>query len=82
VYTSVVPPAPVVVVALILNLFLTAAMERYLLAELPSASDDVILVPKSLNPKADELKTIDEFKLYGKQYIWCKAFTKTPKNTK
>ena len=57
-------------------------MERYLSTELPSASDDVIFMPKSLNPKADELKTIEEFKLYGKQYIWYKALTKTLKNTK
>ena len=66
-YISVVPSAPVVIIiALILVFFLTAAMERYLLAELPSASDDVILMPKSLNPKADELKMIKEFKLYRK----------------
>jgi hypothetical protein len=82
VYTSVVPPAPVIVVALILIFFLTAIIERYLSAELPSISNDVILTPKSLNLKANELKTIKEFKLYGKQYIWCKALTKTLKNTK
>ncbi len=39
-------------------------MEQYLLTELPFASDDVICAPKSLNLKADELKTIKEFKLY------------------
>ena len=76
------PPAPIVIVALIFILFLTTAMERYLLAELPSVSNDVILAPKSLNLKADELKTIKEFKLYGKQYIQYKALTKTLKNTK
>jgi len=69
------PPAPIVVVALILVLFLTAAMERYLSAELPSASNNVILIPKSLNLKADKSKMIKEFKLYGKQYIWYKALT-------
>jgi hypothetical protein len=57
-------------------------MNRYLLTQLPSASDDVILAPKSFNPKADESKTIDEFKLLGRQYVRCKALTKTPKNTK
>ena len=76
------PPAPIVVIALIFTFFLTAAMERYLSAELPSASNNIILTPKSLNPKANELKTIEEFKLYRKQYIRCKALTKTPKNIK
>ena len=32
-------------------------------------TDDVILAPKSINPKADDSKDFDEFKLYGKQYI-------------
>ena len=63
------PPTPVVVVALILVFFLTATIERYLSAKLPSASNNVILTPKGLNPKADKLKTIKEFKLYGKQYV-------------
>ena len=57
-------------------------MEQYLSTELPSASDNIILAPKSVNPKADELKTIKEFKLYRKQYIQCKALTKTLKNIK
>lgn len=57
-------------------------MDRYLSTQSPPASDDVILAPKSFNLKADELKTFDEFKLYGKQYIWCKALTKALKHTK
>jgi nitrogen fixation/metabolism regulation signal transduction histidine kinase len=69
VYISVVPSAPVVVVALILIFFLTTAMERYLSAKLPSVFDDVILAPKSLNLKANKLKMIEELTLYGKQYI-------------
>jgi len=48
----------------------------------PPTSNDVILTPKSFNLKADESKTVDEFKLYGKQYIRCKALTKAPKHTK
>jgi hypothetical protein len=65
VYTNIVPLTPVVAVALILIFFLTTAIERYLLAKLPSASNDVILTPKSLNLKANKLETIKEFKLYG-----------------
>ena len=82
VYISVIPPAPVIVITLILIFFLTAAIERYLSAKLPSVSDDVILAPKSLNLKANKSKTIKEFKLYRKQYIWYKALIKTPKNIK
>jgi len=37
-------------------------MDRYLSTQLSSASDDATLTPKSFNPKADESKTIDEFK--------------------
>ena len=57
-------------------------MDRYLSTQSPPASDDVILAPKSFSLKADESKTFDEFKLYGKQYIRCKALTKAPKHTK
>ncbi|XTI93616.1 hypothetical protein V2W45_1433046 [Cenococcum geophilum] len=42
---------------------------RYLLIRGPPASDDVILILKSINPAADELKIIKEFKLYGEQYV-------------
>jgi len=45
-------------------------MDRYLLTQLPSASGDVIFTPKSFNPKADELKTIDEFKLNLRLIYW------------
>jgi hypothetical protein len=42
----------------------------------------VILAPKSFNLKANKLKIVNEFKLYGKQYIRCKALTKALKYTK
>ena len=41
-------------------------MDWYLLIYGPPASDDVILVLKSINLAADESKTIKEFKFYGK----------------
>jgi len=54
---------PIVVVALIdlviLIFFLTATMDRYLSTQSPPTSDDVILTPKSFNPKADESKAVD-----------------------
>jgi hypothetical protein len=37
-------------------------MDRYLSTQLPSASDDVILTPKSFNTKVDELNIINKFK--------------------
>ena len=45
-------------------------------------SDGVILIPKSFNLKADELKMFNKFKLYRKQYIQYKALTKVLKYTK
>ncbi|XTI96157.1 hypothetical protein V2W45_1452093, partial [Cenococcum geophilum] len=53
----------------ILTFYLTSAMDQYLLIYGPPASNDVILALKSINPAADELKTIKEFKLYSKQYV-------------
>ena len=92
VYTSLVPLAPVIVVVVvvvvvvalifILIFFLTTTIDQYLLTQLPSASNNIILAPKSFNLKADKLKVINKFKLLGRQYVQCKALTKTPKNTK
>src|SRR5580698_6706975 len=45
-------------------------------------TDNVILGPKSINPKADNLKEFNKFKLYGKQYIQYKALIKKLKATK
>ena len=38
-------------------------MERFLLVRPPPLSDDVILAPKSINSKADDMKEVVEFKL-------------------
>jgi len=58
-------------------------MDRYLPARLSKPSDDVILAPKSINPKAtDASNKVEEFKLQGKQYIRCGALTKNPKATR
>ena len=45
-------------------------------------SDNIILIPKSFNLKANKSKMFNKFKLYGKQYIWYKALTKALKYTK
>lgn len=58
-------------------------MERYFSIRAPPPSDDIILAPKSINSNAtDASNTVEEFKLYGKQYIRCCALTKNPKATK
>ena len=42
-----------------------------------SASDDIILTPKLINPNAvDAAKDIEEFRLNSKVYIWCRALIK------
>ena len=38
-------------------------MERYFPIHAATASDDVILAPKLINPKVDDLKDFDKFKL-------------------
>jgi hypothetical protein len=58
------------------------AMQQYFPTRALEPSDDVILAPKLINPKADDSKDFDEFRLYGKQYMRCKALTKKPKSTK
>ena len=60
----------------------TANITRYLAIRLPSASDDVILALKTINPNHDKEKVVEEFKLYSKEYIWYKALTKTLKYIK
>ena len=58
-------------------------MERYLSTSTSASSDDIILAPYWINPKAtDASKNIEEFKLQGKHHLRCKALTKGPKNTK
>ena len=44
--------------------------------------DDVILIPKLINLKADNSKEVNKFRLYGRQYIRCKSLIKQPKYTK
>ena len=51
VYISIILSAPIIVVALILIFFLTTGIKQYLLAKLPSISDNVFLTPKSRNQK-------------------------------
>ena len=58
------------------------SMERYFPISAAAPTDDVILGPKSINPKADDSKSFDEFRLYGKQYMRCRALAKRLKNTK
>ena len=64
--------------------FLTSliVMQQVFPSQLGAPTDDVILTPKSINLKADDLNDFDEFKLYGKQYIRCKALIKKLKATK
>ncbi|XTI85133.1 hypothetical protein V2W45_1372697, partial [Cenococcum geophilum] len=57
-------------------------IERFLLVRPPPPSNDIILAPKSINSKADDMKEVVEFKLQGKNYIRCNALTKKPKHTK
>ena len=57
-------------------------MERYLSVRPAPHSDEVILTPKSINPKADDTKEVLELKLQGRNYIRCNALTKKPKHTK
>ena len=57
-------------------------MERYLSVRPAPHSDEVILAPKSINPKADDTKEVLELKLQGRNYIRCNALTKKPKHTK
>jgi len=51
--------------------FLTSliVMQQVFPSRLGAPTNDVILAPKSINPKADDLKDFNKFKLYGKQYI-------------
>jgi len=62
---------PLLLLALIFINFLTSliAMQQVFPSRSGAPTDDVILAPKSINPKADDSKDFDEFKLYGKQYI-------------
>ena len=48
---------------------MTANITRYLAIRPPPTSDDVILAPKTINPNHNEEKLMEEFKLYGKEYI-------------
>ena len=57
-------------------------MQQVFPSRLGAPTNNVILTPKSINPKADNLNDFNEFKLYGKQYIWYKALIKKPKATK
>ena len=57
-------------------------MQQYFPIRASEPSDNVILAPKSINPKIDDSKDFNEFKLYNKQYMWYKALTKKPKSTK
>jgi hypothetical protein len=51
-------------------------MERFLSVRPPPLSNDIISAPKSINSKAVAMKEVIEFKLQGKNYIWCNALTK------
>ena len=57
-------------------------MERFFPIRAAAPTDNVILAPKSINPKADDSKEVDEFRLYGRQYIRCQSLAKQPKHTK
>ena len=59
-----------------------ANITRYLAICPPPMSNNVIFVLKTINPNHDEEKVVKEFKLYSKEYIWCKALIKTPKYIK
>ena len=61
---------------------ITANITRYLAIRPPPASNDVILAPKTINPNCNKEKVVEEFKLYGKEYIWYKALIKTLKHIK
>ena len=62
---------------------LLTTMERYLSTSTSASSDDIILAPYWINPKAtDASKNIEEFKLQGKHHLRCKALMKGPKNAK
>ena len=59
--------------------FLAAAMERFLpgLAHRAPASNDVLIAPEYINLNTtDRSRSVEEFKLYGKDYIRCSALTK------
>ena len=62
--------------------FASIAMERFFPIRAAAPTDDVILAPKSINPGANESQEFDEFRLYGRQYIWYGSLAKKPKNTK
>ena len=57
-------------------------MERFFPIHTAAPTDDVILIPKLINPKADDFKEINEFQLYGRQYIRYQSLAKQPKYTK
>jgi len=54
---------------------MTANITRYLAIRLPPASNNVILAQKTINPNRNKEKVVEEFKLYSKEYVRCKALT-------
>lgn len=76
--------------AYFLSFLLDHLVARFYLLQLPwsdsflyaaAPTDDVILTTKSIDPKADNSKEVDEFQLSGRQCIWCKSLAKQPKYT-
>ena len=61
---------------------ITANITRYFAIRPLFISNNVIFVPKTINPDRDKEKVVEEFKLHGKEYIWCKALIKTSKYIK
>ena len=61
---------------------MTANITYYLAIRPPFIFNNVILILKTINPNHNKEKVVKEFKLYSKEYIWCKALTKTPKYIK
>ena len=57
-------------------------MEQFFPIHAAAPTDDVILIPKSINLGANESQEFNEFRLYGRQYIWCISLVKKLKNTK
>jgi len=62
---------PLLLLALIYINFLMSliAMQQVFSSRLGAPTNNIILAPKSINLKADDLKDFNEFKLYSKQYI-------------